>query len=387
MVYQPQIVIIGAGIVGLSTAYALLGGNIPHVLVLEQAVVSHSRSTSSSISRLLRFEYGADALYARMVKLSLELWRDLERRTQRTLYTPTGLLSLGKEGDETIREQEIVRSLGLASERLSVQDCRQRFPQFETGDYEVLTYNTEGGILHASACLHTLKRAILDLGGEISETSRVTQIFHDSSHGPVRLRLSSGEEINADKVVVATGPWVHRLLGSLRIPVDLTRQYLLYFAGLPISTFGVGVFPAFVERHLYGFPIHKGSNTWLKAATHEFGRPVDPDAAVQIEEAVVARTVRDLYALIPALRKASLAHVEACIYDVSPDEDFILDYLPGDPRITFATGLSGHGFKFGPLLGQLLSSLVRETQPEVPLGRFRLARFSRQHTRQAISVA
>ena len=387
MIYQPQIVIIGAGIVGLSTAYALLRGGIPHVLVLEQAVVSHSRSTSSSISRLLRFEYGADAFYARMVKLSLELWRDLERRTQRTLYTPTGLLSLGKEGDETIREQEIMRGLGLASERLSVQDCRQRFPQFETRDYEVLAYNTEGGILHASTCLHTLKRAVLDLGGEISETSRVTQILHDNPHRPIHLRLSSGEEISADKVVVATGPWVHRLLGSLRIPVDLTRQYLLYFAGLPVSTFGVGVFPAFVERYLYGFPIHKGSNTWLKAATHEFGRTVDPDAAIQIEEAVVARTVRDLYALIPALRKASLAHVEACIYDVSPDEDFILDYLPDDPRITFATGLSGHGFKFGPLLGQLLSSLVRETQPEMPLGRFRLARFSRQHTRQAISVA
>lgn len=387
MIYQPQIVIIGAGIVGLSTAYALLREGMPRVLVLEQAVVNHARSTSSSISRLLRFEYGADAFYSRMVKLSLELWRDLERRTQRTLYTPTGLLSLGKEGEETIREQEIARGLGLASERLSPQSCRQRFPQFETRDYEMLAYNTAGGILHASNCLRALKRSILDLGGEISETSRVTQILHDNPNRPIRLRLSSGEEISADRVVVATGPWVHHLLGTLRIPVELTRQYLLYFAGLPLSAFGVGVFPAFTERYLYGLPIHKGSNTWLKAATHQFGRPVDPDAAIQVEEAVVARTVRELCSLIPALRKASLAHVEACIYDVSPDEDFILDYLPGDTRITFATGLSGHGFKFGPLLGQLLSSLVRETQPEVPLGRFRLARFSRQHARQTISVA
>ena len=387
MVYQPQIVIIGAGIVGLCTAYALLTEGAYRVRVLEQAVVNHNRSTSSSISRLLRFEYGTDAFYSRMVMLSLERWRDLERKTQRTLYTPTGLLTLGREGDETRREHETIRSLGLASEHLSTQSCRQRFPQFESRNYEFLTYNTEGGILHASACLHALKRAVLELGGEIAETSRVTHILHDNPNRPIRLRLHSGEETSADRVVVATGPWVHRLLSSLRIPVETTRQYLLYFAGLPNSMFGTGVFPAFVERHLYGFPIHKGSNGWLKAATHQFGQPVDPDATVQIEKSVVEQTVRDLHTLLPALRGAQLAHVEACIYDVSPDEDFILDYLPDDSRIVFATGLSGHGFKFGPLLGHLLSSLISRTTPEVPVGRFHLARFSRQHTRQTTSVA
>lgn len=387
MAYQPQIIIIGAGIVGLSTAYSLLTAGMSRVRVLEQAVVNHYRSTSSSISRLLRFEYGTDAFYSRMVRLSLEHWRDLERRTQCALYTPTGLLSLGREGDETLREQEIARSLGLSSERLSAQSCRQLFPQFDTRNYEVLTYNTEGGILHASTCLHTLKRAVLDLGGEIVETSRVTHIQHDNPYRPIHLRMSSGTEFDADLVAVAAGPWIHSLLGSLRIPVEVTRQYILYFADLPPAKYGVGIFPAFVERQLYGFPIHKGSNGWLKATSHQFGHPVNPDAAVQIEEPVIQQITRELRTLLPDLRGAELAHVEACMYDVSPDEDFILDYLPDDSRIVFATGLSGHGFKFGPLLGHLLSSLLSGTRPEVPLGRFRLARFSRQHAHRAISVA
>ncbi len=387
MTYQPQIVIIGAGIVGLSTAYALLTRGMSKVHVLEQAVVSHHRSTSSSISRLLRFEYGSDAFYSRMVQLSLGYWRELEHRTQHTLYTPTGLLSLGKEGDETMRELEITRSLGLDNKRLSAQRCRQLFPQFETGSYEFLTYNPEGGILHASACLHTLKRAILDLGGTIVENCHVAQLQHDNPGKPLCLLLSSGEEIGADRVVVAAGPWVHHLLGSFHIPVEITRQYLLYFSGLPISSFGAGIFPAFVERDLYGFPIHKGSNGWLKAASHRFGQPVAPDAAVSIEKEIIEQTVQELYTLLPALRGAKLAHIEACLYDVSPDEDFILDYLPNDQRIVFATGLSGHGFKFGPLLGRLLSNLLQETPPEIPLGRFRLARFSRQHLRQTVSVA
>lgn len=387
MTHQPFIVVIGAGIVGLSTAYALLEQGMRNVLVMEQAIVNHVHATSSSISRLLRFEYGADPFYARMVKLSLELWKKLERRTQRVLYTPTGLFTLGDKDDETREALEITRKLGLASESLSPQSCRQRFPKFNINGYDVLTYNPEGGILHASVCLQTLKRAVLERGGKIAETCQVEQIAYGQSNHPIRLRLHSDGEVNADRVVVAIGPWVHHLLHQIDLPIELTRQYLLYFSGLTPEEFGVGVFPAFMDRHLYGFPIHKGSNSWLKAASHRFGRPVNPDAPIALEEDVITETVDNLLTLLPDLGNSKLSYVEACIYDVSPDEDFILDRLPDEPRIAFATGLSGHGFKFGPLLGQLLSSLICETQPEIPLSRFRLARFSRQDQRQVISVA
>lgn len=387
MAHQPQIIIIGAGVVGLSTAYALLKMGMDNVRVLEQAVVNHARATSASFSRLLRFEYGADLLYPRMVRLSLELWRELEQRTRKMLYTPTGILSLGKEGDGTARAHEIACDLGLESERLSPSACRQRFPQFDPGAYETLTYNAQGGILHASACLLALKQVVMELGGQISEACPVAQVTSAGPGVALHLHLSSGDMLTAERVVIAVGPWVHRLLGGLHLPVELTRQYLLYFSGLSPSSFGVGAFPAFMERRLYGFPVHRGSHYWFKAASHEFGRLVDPDAAVHLEERVIARVQRDLYELLPALRTAELAHIEACIYDVSPDEDFILDSLPGDPRVVFATGLSGHGFKFGPLLGRLLGSLVCETRPEVPLGRFRLARFASRHTCQPVSVA
>jgi len=388
MVRQQHIVIVGAGIVGLSTAYALLTQGIRNVTVLEQAAVDHDRSSSHGFSRLLRFEYGSDAFYSNMVSLSLKRWRKLQEIARRTIYTPTGLLVLGNEDDSfTQSSYQIAQRLGLPMERLSKENCIQRFPHFDTQAYDILTYNQKAGVLHASTCLQTLRDLVLDLGGKICEACRVTQFTSDSQLHPIRLRLNSATEISADRVVLATGSWIHRLLADLRLPVRMTRQYLLYFAGLSPSLFSAGTFPAFIAGDLYGFPIHRGCNGWVKATSHEFGIPIDPDEVTSPDELVISGITRQLRELLPALNNAELVHIDSCIYDVTPDEDFILDRLPSDPRVIFATGLSGHGFKFGLLLGELLSSMVCDTQPPVPLDRFRLSRFAHMLTQQPSSVA
>jgi len=121
-VYQKQIVIVGAGIVGLSTAYALLKQGIRNVTIVEQEAVDHQRATSRGPSRLLRFEYGPDVHYSKMVQLSLHRWRQFERVTGYTIYTRTGLLILGTEDDNfTLPSYRILRALGQPIERLSEQ--------------------------------------------------------------------------------------------------------------------------------------------------------------------------------------------------------------------------------------------------------------------------
>jgi glycine/D-amino acid oxidase-like deaminating enzyme len=130
---------------------------------------------------------------------------------------------------------------------------------------------------------------------------------------------------------------------------------------------------------LYGFPIydhgkHPGSG-WLKVASHTFGMDADPDDMLYIAPQTICEVMYDLYQLLPNIQQAKLVHVDSCIYDVSPDEGFILDTLPDDPRIVFATGLSGHGFKFGPLLGEMLSSFLSQYSPPVAMERFCLNRF------------
>lgn len=386
MMGQPHIVVVGAGIVGLATAYALLKQGQRAITVLEQAEIDHKRGASHGFSRLLRFEYGADYFYSDMVRRSLRLWHEFERVTGRALYTPTGVLMLGKQGDGfTYPSYRTARGMGLPVERLEREACRQRFPQFPIENFDTYIYNAEGGILHASACLRALRDAIRDLGGTITEGRRVAYIAHESQKKPLKLRLSSGETLAADRVIVATGPWVHRLLEEERLPVRMTRQYLLYFAGLPAESYQAGACPAFLADNLYGFPIHQGCNGWVKATSHDYGAPVSPDEVPTPDFAVIEHIREQLHAILPALRHAELAHIDMCMYDVSPDENFILDRLPCDPRIVFATGLSGHGFKFGLLLGELLSSLLSDTDPVVPLGRFRLGRFRKEAQKSSVA--
>ncbi|MBV9711829.1 MAG: FAD-dependent oxidoreductase [Ktedonobacteraceae bacterium] len=390
--YQQHIVIVGAGIVGLATAYALLKQGMQHVTVLEQATVDHCKSTSHGLSRLLRFEYGNNQFYSEMVQLSLKRWKNLELVSRRTLYTRTGLLTLGNEDDNfTLPSYHSLLELGLSPERLSRRYCAQHFPQFKIDQHNLFTYNREAGLLHASLCLHTLKELILELGGKIFEAARITSFSHESPLRPIRLHLADGDEMQADRLVLATGPWVHHLLDDLHLPIRLTRQYLLYFSNLPASSFALHKFPAFLVDDLYGFPLHNtcvgNGPCWLKATSHEFGTLVDPDAAPVVDSEIISRIVDRLCKLLPALERADLARVEACIYDVSPDEDFILDRLPYDSRIVFATGLSGHGFKFGLLLGEILSSMVHDTAPPVATEQFSLARLAHTWHTQATSVA
>src|SRR5579863_5628333 len=379
MVGQQHIIIIGAGIVGLSTAYALLKEGKRRVTLLEQAAIDHPGGASHGFSRLLRFEYGPDQLYTAMVQLSLERWKRLELAAMRALYMPTGVLALGSRDDGyTHSSYELARDRGLPIEYLDEAQCNKRFPQFSTHTFDVVTFNADGGILHASACLQTLRDMVLDMGGEIVETYRVMRITHNDQCRPLLLYLASGQVISAERVVIAAGPWVHHLLPEVELPVRMTRQYLLYFAGLPAACYEAGTFPAFLAGNLYGFPIHRGCNGWVKASSHDFGHTVSPDDRTPPDEAIIDNIREQLSAFLPALRHAPLARIDACMYDVSPDEHFILDHLPGDPRVIVATGLSGHGFKFGLLLGELLSSMLCATEPVVPLERFRLARFAKE---------
>lgn len=375
---NPSVLVVGGGVMGMATGCALAGRGAS-ATVLERYTIGHEWASSHGLTRAIRHEYGPNALYTRMVARSLTLWDELARETGRRLYTESGVLTLGHEADgETLAGYDVMRAEGLPVERLSPEECARRFPQFQARDYGAITWNPRGGMLFASECLAALRDRLLSRGGRVREGVRVTRV--ESVGARARVQLEGGETLEADRVVVTAGPWAPALLAGLwRAPVRATRQQVCYFAGAAPESFGAERFPVFLaSMEYYGFPLH--GPAWLKVASHITGQTVDPENGYEPDDAEVEGVRAFLRRVIPAAAALELAQVDRCMYDMTPDEDFILDRLPGAERIIVGSGFSGHGFKFGVLIGDLLASLALDEEPAFPLERFRLSRFDEMST-------
>jgi monomeric sarcosine oxidase len=370
---ERTVLVVGGGVMGLATGCALAERGA-RVTVLERCAVAHAAGSSHGLTRAIRHEYGREAIYTEMVARSLPLWRVLQEASGRTLYSEAGILTLGQEDDgHTLAGLATMRAAGLPVERLTTAECARRFPQFMTADYPAITYNPRGGMLHASECLYALADRLRTLGGDLREGVAVTRV--EETITGARVVLADGGTFTADRVVVAVGPWVHDVVPEVRLPIRPTHQQVLYLGGLPAARFGVGAFPVFLaDMDFYGFPL--AGDGWLKVATHTFGETQDPNAALEVIAAEVERVSAWVRRVIPEAAEAPVVATDTCMYDLAPDEDFILDRHPASPRIVIASGFSGHGFKFGPLIGELLAALALDTEPALPLDRFALARFN-----------
>ena len=370
---RPRVIVIGGGVMGLATGCALAGRGA-EVTLLERHTIGHAWASSHGLSRAIRHEYGPAAHYTRMVARSLPLWAELARETGRRLYTETGVLTLGQEDDgQTLAGLTVMQAEGLPAERLTPDECARRFAQFQPAEYSAITWNPRGGMLHADECLRSLRERLAARGGRLREGAQVARI--EPLAESARVWLADGATLEAERVVVTAGPWVNDALSGLAsLPIRATRQQVCYFSGADAAEFAVGAFPVFLaEMDCYGFPL--AGPGWLKVASHITGQPVNPDAGYTPDEDEVAYVRDFLRRVIPAAATLDLAKVDRCMYDVSPDEDFILDHLPGAPSVIVGSGFSGHGFKFGVLIGELLAALALDEAPAVPLDPFRLARF------------
>jgi monomeric sarcosine oxidase len=358
---------------GLATGGALAARGVD-VTVLERHHIAHDWASSHGLTRAIRHEYGPAAIYTDMVARSLVLWDVLARETSRHLYTETGILQLGQvEDGHTLPGLEVMRAAGLPVEGLDAQECERRFPQFRAGEYDAITYNPRGGMLHVDECMQSLAERLRAHGGTLREGARVTHVEAGDTAGHVV--LEGGQSIEADRVIVTAGPWVHDVLPELRLPVRPSRQQVCYFSGVDPERLAVGRFPVFLAgMHEYGFPLQGPG--WFKVGLHTFGATADPNVGYPPDEDEVARVRAFLRRVIPDTAGGELALVDRCMYDLTSDEDFILDRHPGGRAVVIGSGFSGHGFKFGVLIGELLAALALDEEPAFPMERFRLCRFA-----------
>ncbi len=351
-----DIVVVGAGIVGVATARAL-ASDARSVILLERFEIGHTRGSSHGASRIFRLNY-ADARFVRLAQTADEAWRELEDERGEQLVERVGVLDLGPAAAAISRT---LATCGVTHETLSAHDVTARWPLRLDAD-ETAVHQPDGGYIRADRAHATLLAAAMDGGVELREGSTARTLSLE--RGRVCLELD-GSDLTADAVVVAAGAWGADLLATagIGLPVVPTRETVVYLelpdaeALPPVIDYG-GI-PAPGESG-----IARAGNAWfalaapgvgLKAGLHHAGPVTDPDDDPAPEPGIADRAAR--WATSRYANTGAVLGAETCIYTNTADEAFVLER---HGRIVVGSACSGHGFKFAPLVGRTLAALARE---------------------------
>ncbi|MBM3457068.1 MAG: N-methyl-L-tryptophan oxidase [Armatimonadetes bacterium] len=368
-----EIAILGLGGVG-SAAARFLAGSGHRVVGFEQYALDHDRGSSYGGSRIIRKVY-PDPFYVELMEAAYPLWGELEREAGENLFLHCGGFFFGPEGHaEMMATEAALQTVGVPYARWSASETRRRLP-FALADDQYGLFEPQSGLLRASRCVRAMARLARSAGAELREQCPVEAVeVRDSG---IWIRSAAGEE-RFDRLLIAAGPWAGRVLAPwLTLPVVVTRQQYAHFALIrDRAAFAPERFPVWidVETYYYGFPEHD-EVPGVKVALHRFGPEHDPagaDREPRDEDDAAAREY--LRRRLPAAAGEVTLH-KVCLYTVTPDQDFLVDRVPGEPRIAYIGGLSGHGFKFTVLLGRIGARLVTDQEPGHDLTRFSLARF------------
>lgn len=350
--------VLGAGIMGLSAAWALARRGWA-VQVVEQDPVPNPRGASCDHHRLIRHAYGAAAGYMRMVDAAYAAWDLLWRELGETHHVETGVLALASaRGTAWMTEsRKALTAHGMPPEELDAEAVAARFPMFDPAGIADAFHLPRGGVLLAGRTVAALARRCAALGVTFRR-ARVAEA--DPEHG--RLRLADGAVAEAELLVLAAGPWAPRLLPGLAGRVAASRQIVLYLDPPPALRDAWGRAPMLLDRGATGvgfYAVPPVAGTPLKLGDHRFS--LDGDAEADPREATAAEREAVLALAAARLRDPGAYRVlgaRACYYDVEPEERFILERL--GKRAWVMSGFSGHGFKFGALLGLALARAAED---------------------------
>lgn len=370
-----RVVVIGTGAFGGWTAWWLARRGA-RVTMLDAWGPGNARASSGGETRVIRGSYGDRAIYTKMAARALELWRDREREWNARFYLRTGTLWMfGADDSFAAASLPHMAAAGFPAERPPVEAARRRWPQVSFEGISSILFEPEAGYLLARrSCASVVDRARA-LGAEY----RIAAAAPLSASREIdRVALEGGGSVAGETFVFACGPWLGRLFPDIiGDRIAATRQEVFYFgAGKGDTRFEEGSLPVWADyrdRLIYGIPgnAYRG----FKLADDTAGPPFDPtsgDRRLSPEGIDAAR--RFLRLRFPALADAPLLGGEVCQYESTPDAHFVLDRHPAAPNVWIAGGGSGHGFKMGPALGELLANLVLESGD--PPAEFRLSRLS-----------
>jgi len=370
-----DVVVVGLGIMGSAALHALARRG-RRVIGIERFEPGHDRGSSHGLTRIIRLGYYEHPSYVPLVRRAYELWRDVEARSGRSLLTVSGIIEIGAADSALIKGTlASAQAHSLRHEQLDARTVMERFPAFRLPSDFVGVFQPDGGYLAAEPAIDTQIALARAAGAETRTGEAVLAI---EPHGDGVRVVTERTVFEAGSTIVAAGPWLEQLFPGLADNVRVTRQVVLWLEprGGP-APFAPDKFPVFMLESThgmhYGFPFDRRAG--LKVAKHfheeETADPEHYERAVSAADEALIRTAIEEY--LPAAN-GKLRSAKTCLYTMTQDGDFILDHLPGYSQIVIASPCSGHGFKFAPVIGDILADLATGAPTPHDISRFRLSR-------------
>ena len=393
MANRYQTIVIGLGAMGSAAAYQLAKrGN--KTLGIEQLSPPHVHGSSHGDTRITRQAIGEGEEYVPLVLRSYEIWEEIERETSKQILTVTGGLILsGVEGvmrhgspffNQTVACAE---KFGIAHHLLAADEIRRQFPQFRLRGNEKGYFEEKAGYLRPELAVQAQLELARRYGAELALEEKALS-FDVTPDGTVRVKTERGE-YEAEKAILSVGPWITQLLGEeYRNYFTIYRQVLYWFdVEGPITRFEAPNFPIWiwefgtaVEDLMYGFPAIDGAGGGIKVAFEQYVTPTHPGA---VPREVSGQEIKAMYRhyIQPYFAEVTERCVKAvtCLYTVTPDHRFVIDWHPEFSNVILASPCSGHGFKHSAAIGEVLAQLAIRGQSEIDIRPFSFERFTRRN--------
>ena len=375
---KPHIAVIGAGAFGGWTALHLLEGGA-RVTLLDAWGAGNSRASSGGETRVMRGTYGPDQPYTEMAARALKLWTKYERRWKRQFLHRTGVLWMASGKDDAFERGSVerLRAAKVKYQELAAAQMKKRWPQINFEGIEWGIFEPECGYLEARASCQAVVEAFVGAGGRYRQ---VAVLADGLEHAPLRgIALSEATKVTADCYVFACGPWLGKLFPqAIGNSVQATKQDVFFF-GPPAGDM------RFSDAHMPVWADHRGrfrsgipgsDRRGFKIADDTRGPEFDPTGGERVVSAETLKDIREYVGFrFPALRNAPLVETRVCQYEQTPDSHFIVDRHPTNENVWLLGGGSGHGFKHGPALGEMMAELILKDR--APRAIWRLERFKK----------